>query len=60
MYKFADVMTGLGLLIGLLGTLVMAYFGTLELSTQCLKTGVASVCIGGFVRALPQFVKVKE
>ncbi len=60
MNKFADAMTGLGLLVGLLGTVVAAYYGTLELSTQCLKTGVASILVGGFFRVLPQSVKVKE
>ena len=60
MNKFADAMIGLGLLVGLLGTVVAAYFGTLELSTQCLKTGVASILVGGFFRALPQSVKIKE
>ena len=53
-------MTGLGLLVGLLGTVVAAYYGTLELSTQCLKTGVASILVGGFFRVLPQSAKVKE
>lgn len=59
MNKLGSWLSYIGLVVGLLGTLWAAYYGSLELSTQLLKTGAVACLMGELVRGLPTLKKEK-